>query len=144
MDGLRIAPGQGVPALLPCIQCAAADRLWDRIAGKPLCPDCQESLVLGLTAPFAERTERRSCAVCHRIGTLCYRTFPLHALTPVEIDLCAEHLRALLARRLAPYAFQQLRRRLQSLGLGVESIFLLHDAFYDEKGCFLQPAEESD
>ena len=71
-------------------------------------------------------------------------TFPLQSTTPVEMDLCPEHLRALLGRRLGPYAFHQIRRRLHLLGLGVELIFLLHEAFYDEQGRALQPALESE
>jgi hypothetical protein len=66
----------------------------------------------------------------------------LQASTPVEIDLCPEHLRGLLGRRLSAPAFGQLRRRLQQLGLDVERIFLLHDAFYDPQGKALQPAFE--
>jgi len=100
--------------------------------------------VLGLSAPLAVRTEKNQCAVCSRVGTVRYLTFPLQASTAVEIDLCAEHLRALLGRRLGPYAFHQLRRRLHVLGLGVELIFLLHDAFYDDYGHALQPAAEPD
>ena len=144
MDSLRIAPGQVTPAILPCCRCASTERHWDRIAGKAYCPECQEALVLGLSAPLAERTDKNHCAACSRLGTVAYLTFPLQASTPVEIDLCPEHLRALLGRRLGPYAFHQLRRRLHVLGLGVELIFLLHDAFYDEHGRALQPAAEPD
>jgi hypothetical protein len=60
------------------------------------------------------------------------------------MDLCPEHVRALLGRRLSTSAFEQLRRRLRTLDLGVEQIFLLHDAFYDERGRALQPALEPD
>ncbi len=142
MDSLRLAPSQSIPGTVPCCRCSTAERRWDRIAGKPYCPECQESLVLGLAAPLVERTEKNQCAVCSRVGTVRYLTFPLQTKTPVEIDLCAEHLRALMGRRLGPYAFHQLRRRLHLLGLGVELIFLLHDAFYDEYGHALQPAAE--
>ncbi len=144
MDSLRIAPGQITRAILPCCRCSSTERNWDRIAGKAYCPECQEALVLGLSAPLAERTQKNPCAACSRLGTVPYLTFPLQASTPVEIDLCPEHLRALLGRRLGPYAFHQLRRRLHVLGLGVELIFLLHDAFYDEHGRALQPAAEPD
>jgi hypothetical protein len=144
MESLRMAPSQSRPAVLPCSRCASAQRHWDRIAGKAYCPECQESLVLGLAAPFCERTENKSCAVCGRMGTLCYLTFPLQSAAPVEMDLCSEHLRALLGRRLGPYAFHQIRRRLHVLGLGTELIFLLHDAFYDEQGRALQPAVDGD
>lgn len=59
---------------------------------------------------------------------------------PVAIDLCAEHLRCLLGRRLSTYAFLQLRRQLQALGLRSQDLFLLHDGFYDGQGQALQPA----
>jgi hypothetical protein len=130
--------------MLPCCRCASTHRHWDRIAGKAYCPECQEALVLGLGAPFCERTEKKPCAVCGRAGTLCYLTFPLQSTAPIEMDLCSEHLRALLGRRLGPYAFHQIRRRLHLLGLGTELIFLLHDAFYDEQGRALQPAVDLD
>lgn len=144
MESLRLAPSQRKPAVLPCCGCASTERSWDRIAGKVYCPECQESLVMGLSAPLIQRTEKRRCSTCSRLGTVRFLTFPLQGPTPVEMDLCAEHLRALLGRRLSITAFAQLRRRLQSLGLGVEQIFLLHDAFYDEQGRALQPAFEPD
>jgi hypothetical protein len=56
-------------------------------------------------------------------------------------QLCAEHLRALVGRRLGPHAFEQIRRQLTRLDLNVTDIFLLHEAFYDEHGRALQPAE---
>jgi hypothetical protein len=74
---------------------------------------------------------------------VCFHTFPLHATTPLAIDLCAEHLRALLGRRLVPFAFNQLRRQIHALGLEVDDLFLLHGAFYDNQGRALQPAIES-
>jgi hypothetical protein len=97
---------------------------------------------MGLAEPLIEPTEKKTCAACGRRGTVCFLTFPLQSATPVEMDLCAEHLRALLGRRLGPYAFHQLRRRLQHVGLDVSVIFLLHDAFYDEHGRAIQPATE--
>jgi hypothetical protein len=144
MESLRLAPSQSRPKETACCRCAIRKRNWDRIAGKAYCPECQEALVLGLAAPLSERTERKECAACGRVGTVCFLTYPLQASTPVEMDLCPEHLRALLGRRLGPYAFHQLRRRLHLLGLGVELIFLLHDAFYDGEGRALQPATEPD
>jgi hypothetical protein len=129
---------------MPCCRCASAARNWDRIVDKAYCPDCQEALILGLAAPLSERTEKRTCAVCGRAGTVRFLTYPLQSSTPIEIDLCPEHLRGLLGRRLGPYAFHQLRRRLHVLGLGVEFIFLLHEAFYDQNGRALQPAIELD
>jgi hypothetical protein len=99
-------------------------------------------LAVGEGEPLVERTQNRRCAVCSKVGTVCFQTFPLQAHDPVEIDLCPEHLRALLGRRLGPYAFHQLRRQLTALGLGVEDLFLLHGAFYDGQGRALQPALE--
>ena len=144
MDSLRLARSQRKPAVLPCRGCASTERSWDRIAGKVFCPECQEALVMGLAAPLMQRTENHRCGACSRVGTVRFLTFPLQGPTPVEMDLCSEHLRALLGRRLSTAAFGQLRRRLHSLGLGVEQIFLLHDAFYDAQGRALQPALELD
>jgi hypothetical protein len=144
MESLRLAPSQSRPRAAACCRCANAKRHWDRIAGKPYCPECQEALVLGLAAPLVEKTEKKQCAACSKSGTVCFLTYPLQSSTPIEMDLCPEHLRALLGRRLGPYAFHQLRRRLHLLGLGVELIFLLHDAFYDDQGRALQPASATD
>jgi hypothetical protein len=80
--------------------------------------------------------------VCHHQGTVRYVTFPLHSRRPVEIELCAEHIRAMVGRRLGPHAFEQLRRQLSNLSLDASEIFLLHDAFYDAEGRALQPALE--
>jgi hypothetical protein len=142
MESVRIAPLQTSSRVLPCCRCARAERSWDRIAGKVYCPECQEAIILGSAAPLIERAERNTCAACNRAGTVPYLTFPLQSSTPVEIDLCPEHVRCLLGRRLRPYAFHQLRRRLCALGVRVGRIFLLHDAFYDNLGRALQPAEE--
>jgi len=144
MQSLRMAPGQRLPAVLPCCRCASGERSWDRIAGKAYCPECQEALVMGLADPLVERTEKNHCGICGRVGTVRFLTFPLQSPTPLEMDLCPDHLRALLGRRLSAAAFGHLRRRLRLLGCGVELIFLLHDAFYDEQGRALQPAVEPD
>lgn len=143
MDSLRMAPSQRKPGVLPCCRCQSAERSWDRIAGKAYCPECQEALVMGLAAPLVERTEKLPCGACGRLGTARFLTFPLRTPTPVEIDLCPEHLRALVGRCLSVAAFRQLRSRLRALGLEVEAIFLLHDAFYDAHGRALQPAGEA-
>jgi hypothetical protein len=144
MESVRITPLQPSCLPLPCSRCGSAQRPWDRIAGKVYCPECQEALILGLTAPVIEPAERNPCAACNRSGTVQYLTFPLKSSIPVEIDLCPEHIRCLLGRRLRPYAFHQLRRRLLALGLRVGRIFLLHDAFYDNLGRALQPAKEAE
>ncbi|HXG08451.1 MAG TPA: hypothetical protein VNK04_01550 [Gemmataceae bacterium] len=126
----------------PCSRCRAPGCYWDRIAGQSCCPDCEEALAAGEGPPLVARTEKNRCAVCGRVGTVPYLTFPLHVPGAVEIDLCPEHFRALLGRRLGPYAFQQLRRQLYALGLTVEQIFLLHEVFYDSHGRALQPVIE--
>jgi hypothetical protein len=127
---------------IPCCRCSDSTRPWDRIAGKTYCPNCLECLAVGEGDPLVERTDKRRCAVCHHQGTIRYLTFPLHSHRPVEMDLCAEHLRAMVGRRLGPHAFEQLRRQLYALGLEVADVFLLHEAFYDEQGRAIQPAVE--
>jgi hypothetical protein len=127
-------------SLLPCCRCDNADRPWDRIAGKAYCPECQELLILGESPPLVERTERRPCAICHKIGAVGFLTFPLPGTRPLAMDFCPEHLRALLGRRLGPFAYHQLRRQLDALGLTADDFFLLHNAFYDPSGHALQPA----
>jgi hypothetical protein len=56
------------------------------------------------------------------------------------MDLCGDHIRALISRHLLQHSFLKLRRLLASLELRTEHIFLLHEAFYDQKGLALQPA----
>jgi hypothetical protein len=142
MECVRLAPAESVFPKLPCSRCRDVARFWDRIGGKTYCPGCLEALIAGEGEPIHERADRRRCAVCHHASTLRYLTFPLQSRRPVELDLCAEHLRSLAARRLGPHAFAQLRRQLHVLGLNVDHIFLLHDAFYDGQGRPLQPVPE--
>ena len=142
MDSIRLTPNGSVFPQIPCCRCADNSRAWDRIAGKTYCPSCMEGLAQGEGDPVIERTDRRRCAVCHHQGTVRYLTFPLRCRRPVEMDLCSEHLRAMVARRLGPHAFEQLRRQLHGLGLQACDIFLLHEAFYDEHGRAIQPAVE--
>jgi hypothetical protein len=97
-------------------------------------------LIQGEADPLVLKTEKKRCAVCDRMGTVGYLTFPLQAPAPLEIELCPEHLRALLGRCLEPHSYHQLRRRLHGLGVGVEDVFLLHGAFYDSKGHASMPA----
>src|SRR5262245_36264080 len=122
MDGIRICPPGNVPAGAPCCRCAGVSPGWDRIAGKPYCPDCQEAVIVGTAAPIIERSEKNRCTVCASEGTVRFLTFPLQAPHAVEMDLCPEHLRGLLARRLGVHAFSQLRRQLTHLGLQVNDI----------------------
>jgi hypothetical protein len=142
MDSLRLTHVEDIPLLVACCRCEKAERPWDRIAAKAYCPHCQEALVVGEAPPLVERTEKRRCAVCDRVGTVCFHTFPLQEARAVAMDLCPEHLRGLLGRRLSPQSFFQLRRRLQAVGFDVEDIFLLHGAFYDSQGRAIQPAVE--
>jgi ribosomal protein S27E len=142
MECIRLASSDSIFPRIPCCRCGDKTRYWDRIAGKTFCPSCLEALAQGESDPIVERIERRRCAVCHHLGTVRYVTFPLHSRQPVEMELCAEHVRSLVARRLGPHAFEQLRRQLQSLGLEAAEVFLLHEAFYDDLGRALQPAAE--
>lgn len=143
MDGVRLLPGVAGSTNIACCRCGSTGCPWDRIAGKVLCPDCQESLALGDAPAIFELAVRRPCTICHRPGTLPYLTFPLHANGAVEIDLCSEHLDSLLSRRLDRHAFHQIDQQLRILGLAVRQVFLLHDAFYDEHGRPLQPVPEA-
>jgi hypothetical protein len=82
-----------------------------------------------------------ACCVCNHAGTVPYLTFPLHGREPLELPLCPRHFHALLGRRLDRYAYRTLSRRLQVIGMGARQVFLLHEAFYDERGHPLQPVE---
>ena len=143
MDGLRQGRGQGVSPIEPCGRCQASGCPWDRIGGQPMCPDCQEALAQGEAPPLRERVDGRPCAVCAQSGTLRYITYPLHSIEPIEIDLCAGHFQDLLARRLDRSAFRKLRQQLQTLGVSVRQVFLLHESFYDAQGRPLQPVREA-
>ena len=142
MECIRLAPADSIFPKIPCCRCADQSRFWDRIAGKTYCPNCLEGLAMGEGDPLVAKTDRRCCAVCHHLGAVRFVTFPLHSRRPIEIELCPEHLRAMVARRLGPHAFEQLRRQLETLGLEAAEIFLLHEAFYDQQGRALQPAVE--
>jgi hypothetical protein len=142
MDGIRLVTGEELTPLAPCCRCGSAGCPWDRVAGKPICPDCQEALVIGEGPPLIERVESRQCLVCNRPGTLRYMTYPLQAHMPVEMDLCGPHVRALLSRRLDRSALRQLAQLLHDIGVAAKQVFLLHEAFYDEKGRPLQPVPE--
>src|SRR5262245_39262214 len=120
MSGLRKIHWAQKATFPECCRCQAAGCRWDLIAGKPICPDCQESLVLGRGAPLIEKTERKLCTICQRTGTIRYLTFPLNPTDPVEMDLCPQHFRALLSRTLHPQAFHHLRQQLHWVGLAVE------------------------
>ncbi len=142
MTAMRVVRDPAVMPRSPCARCGAIGCHWDHLAARPICPDCQEGLLRGDGEALVLKRERRGCAVCERIGTVRYLTFPLHESEPIEIDLCPAHLRDLMARRLSRRAFQRLRRQLNLLGLAVEQIFLLHESFYDENGSALRPLHD--
>ena len=142
MESMRLAPRGSVFPQIPCCRCEDNSRAWDRLAGKTYCPNCMEALAVGEADPVVEKTAKRRCTVCHHLGTVRFLTFPLGRRRPVEMDLCSEHLRALIGRRLGPHAFEQLRRQLARFELSVSDIFLLHEAFYDAAGRAIQPAVE--
>src|SRR4051812_9159298 len=119
MEGLRLLTTDSSTQSVPCHRCQATGCPWDRIGGKPICPDCQEQLILGEGPPLVERVEKRACSICNKGGTLRYVTFPLRGVQAVEIDLCGCHVQALLGRRLDKYAVKQLTRQLQALGLKI-------------------------
>ncbi|HZU35443.1 MAG TPA: hypothetical protein VFA18_06025 [Gemmataceae bacterium] len=122
-----------------CCRCSRDDQPWDRIAGKAYCAACEELLALGEAPPLLERVEPNRCVVCERVGTIRFETYPLERTVPVIVDLCGEHVRALLSRSLGPFAFHQLSRHFRAQGVGRVEVFLLHDAFYDYNGRALQP-----
>lgn len=142
MEGLRLLTARGPSALAPCSRCQATGCPWDAIGGSPVCPDCQELLVLGEAEPLVLRLQPRPCAVCGHEGAVTFQTAPLHAREALEIDLCARHFHALVGRRLDRYAYRMLSRKLTGLGLTAKHIFLLHEAFYDERGHHLHPVPE--
>jgi hypothetical protein len=144
MDGLRVVAPECVTPLEACGRCGAEGCRWDRVNDRPYCPDCQEALIQGHADPVTLRTERRRCTLCNRLGCLRFLTFPLRAPEPVEMDLCGAHFRALLGRRLDPSGYARLRRQLGTLSLSPQTIFLLHEAFYDDDGQALQPAVEAE
>src|SRR5262245_48820282 len=113
MVSLRLISAEGISPDAPCSQCGATGCQWDRIVDLPFCPDCEEALALGEGASLVIRTQKLPCAICDRVGSVPFRTSPLHAGSILEMYLCGEHFRALLGRRLGPLAFQVLQRRLQ-------------------------------
>lgn len=141
MDGLRTPAGDEDTTVTACSRCRATGCPWDRIGGVRICPDCQESLIRGEGEPLCLPAEPRECAACRSVGTVPFVTVPLRA-KPLAIDLCPNHLRALLRRGLDRPAFLELARQLQTAGLAPGRIFLLHEAFYDRQGKALQPVHE--
>jgi hypothetical protein len=141
---MRLASPGSYALWKPCIRCGAEALGWDRIAGKSYCPACQESIVQGDGEPLIETTLRRPCSACHTMGAVTLQLFPLKSSRPLELELCPEHLREFLGRKLGSAAYAELRRQLAGLGINVHDVFLLHEAFYDTHGHALQPAAEPD
>ncbi len=142
MEGVRRVSGAGFDVHASCSRCQSNGCPWDRIGSKSICPDCQELLALGEGDPLVERLLPRACVVCGKRGTAPYLTYPLHSTDPLSIDLCPGHFRALLSRRLDRSSFRILARQLLVLGINVQQVFLLHEAFYDENGRPLQPVRD--
>jgi hypothetical protein len=142
MNNMRMANPGSYALWKPCCRCGDMALGWDRIADKPYCPACEEAIVQGEADPLIETTLRRPCSACYTVGTVTVQIFPLKASQPLEVDLCPEHLRGLLGRKLGEAAYAELRRGLAGLGLDIHDIFLLHEAFYDAHGRALQPTAD--
>lgn len=142
MNGLRKVSGAGLSPLAPCVRCLSTGCPWDRIGATPVCPDCQEKLAEGEGEPLVERLIHQTCAVCGNLGTVPYLTYPLHVREPLALDLCPQHFHQFMARRLDRSAYRSLVKSLHASGLSVKQIFLLHEAFYDERGHPIQPVRE--
>ena len=142
MDDVREVAAETPAAPVPCVHCRATGSTWDRVAGLPFCPDCQERLAHGETEALRLRAAPRPCAVCRHPGSVPFRTHPLRAAAPVEFDLCAVHFRALFRRGLDHAAFHHLVRKLRRVGVTPGQVFLLHEAFYDRHGRALQPVPD--
>lgn len=127
----------------PCAYCGSTGSPWDVIAGAHICPDCQETLVRGEGEPLKCPLVGEICVVCGWPYTVPYLTVPIHWKTHIAIDLCSRHFRAFLGRRLEPAEYRKLRRGLDVIGLEPGKIFLLHEAFYSNKGKCVQPIEEA-
>ena len=116
MESIRLASADSIFPKIPCCRCGDQSRWWDRIAGKTYCPNCLEGAgrwgkaIRWLRAPTADAA--RFAIISARCATSPSRS---HSRRPVEMELCSEHVRALVARRLGPHAFEQLRRQLSGL-----------------------------
>jgi hypothetical protein len=143
MEAVRLVEGEKLGPLAACSRCQAVGCPWDRIAGRPICPDCQNLLVRGEGPAVVEAPRRSPCAVCRKGLTLSYITFPLNTVTPLELDLCPDHIHALLGRRLEREALGMLARHLATFNVTLQQIFLMHEAFYDAQGRPLQPVPDA-
>jgi hypothetical protein len=144
METVRIAGDDQFTLWQPCCRCGTNARAWDRIAGKAICPACQEAVIQGTIEPIVLPTLRRTCSACPTVGSVTVQTFPRDAVAPLEFELCPSHLRGLLGRNLNACAYLNLRRQLAQIGMDIQEVFLLHGAFYDANGQALQPAGEAE
>lgn len=133
---------EGPIRLEACSRCGAQGCPWDRLAGQAVCPDCQQLILLGQTEPLRLPRRKGVCSICKTTGIVPFQTVPLRCARLLEIDICLEHLEAMLGRRLPPRAIQRLAGHLGELGLTSKQIFLLHESFYDPRGRALQPVPE--
>jgi hypothetical protein len=139
MAGVQLIYASGQSLTAACVRCQAVGCPWDRIGDQPICPDCEEQLALGEAEPLVDPLAKKKCLVCEKIGTVRYLTFPLHSKDPLAIDLCPLHFHEFLIRKLDRYTWRILVRHLREIGLAPRQIFLLHEAFYDDRGYPLHP-----
>ncbi len=137
----------------PCSRCDAADLPWDAINDLLYCPPCFETIMMGMADRIRIPAVHARCAVCDvldpqegqsdaRKKTARFRTVLLRTGRELNMDVCDDHLRKLLARNLDTKEFMALRALLDDINLSVQDVFLLHAPFYDYKGWPLQPIEE--
>ena len=146
MRFLHNAPPRCPASRPPCSHCNFPGiALFDRVGDVVVCPDCQALAVRGELSPALALSLNvgRACLFCNQTGTIPFVTWPLHGERALEFDLCPDHLRALLGRRLEPDQLRQVHRHLYSIGLQPRQVFLLCEAFYDEAtGKALLPVPE--
>lgn len=128
----------------PCCRCGANNNVWDKVGPHPICYECQEKLAANACEVWRFATRHGRCAVCDEAQVVPFASLPVHAGKALEIELCGQHLRDVLGRRLSKRAFRVLRAVLEDAGISTGEIFLLHGAFYNERGNALQPVEEAE
>ena len=119
MESLRLAPADSIFPKIPCSRCADHSRGGTGSSAKPIARTASKRWRGERRSPLWKKPIAGVVAICHHLGTVRYVTFPLHSRRPVEMELCSEHLRALIVRRLGPHGFEQLRRQLHNLGIEV-------------------------
>lgn len=140
---IRVYLENQVFAMPPCVNCGDNSCHWDLVGGAPFCPSCLEDVAMGEDCgALTIRSSPAHCVICGQRGTIPFASFPRNWNRPIEFDLCGYHARSVIARALGPQAVGKLRIVLCGMGIDPESIFLLHDAFYDKHGVALQKAIE--